>query len=57
MGQLAVSTRRLFILRDVQSSKVPVRYLGVCIHIFFPYLRPAFSETLRTFIRVGLLTL
>jgi len=38
MGQLAVNTRHLFILRDVQSSKVPVLYVGVSITVYFSYI-------------------
>lgn len=53
MGQLAVNTRHLFILRDVQSSKVPVLYLSVCIPILFPYLRPSFLRNFAHFLFVA----
>lgn len=49
MGQLAVNTLRLFILRDVRCLEVPVRYSSKYIPIFFSYSSPSFPETLRTF--------
>lgn len=50
MGELAVNTRHLFILRDVQSSKVPVLYFSVFLFSF--RIRPSFLRNFAHFLFV-----